>query len=174
MNYHRFSKPDGHPRGGDTTYAEEEDGWTIRQITLRAGRVVAASNILCPPWGLVLPDQRTVYEAFGDAVTPITAQEFEAVWGEHLRQHDGHWQATKRAYPVGAPVVGPILCSYPQGVMVALGGDVIGIADLAACRASARWEWMYPGHRVTTNVSGHDEVNQWVVLTAPRVHGDRL
>jgi hypothetical protein len=170
MKYYRYEELDDHPLGGGTTYIETEDGCAIRQITVHLSRYFA-SNINYPHWGLRLADQCIDYDAV-DEVTSIGRQEFEDVWQAHLEQHRDRWNAVKQAYSIGTPVVGSILIFYPQGVIVDLGNTVLGVANAAACRASAQPEWMYPRHKVTAVVAGYDETNQWVVLAAPRVHAE--
>ncbi len=132
-----------------------------------------ASNINYPHWGLCLADQCIEYDAF-EEVTPIGRHQFEEVWHVHLEQHRDHCDAVKQGYSIGTPVVGAILIFYPQGVIIDLGDNVLGVADHRACRASARPEWMYPRHKVTAVVAGYDETNQWLVLAAPRVHVERV
>jgi len=63
---------------------------------------------------------------------------------------------------------------YPQGVIVKFGNGTLGLADHAACRASAASEWMYPGYKITATVHGYDEVNHWLVLDHPQVFGERV
>jgi hypothetical protein len=71
-------------------------------------------------------------------------------------------------------VQGFIQIFYPQGVIINLGDDTLGVADYAVCKSSAQPEWMYPGYKVTAVVAGYDEVNHWLLLNDPRVHGERL
>src|SRR5258708_27974088 len=46
----------------------------------------------------------------------------------------------------------------------------VGVADYGVCQASTEPQLMYPGNRLTGNVKGYDEENQWIVLESPRVH----
>lgn len=172
MKYYRYQEPEDHPIGGGTTYVETEDGCAIRQITVHLGRYFA-SNINYPHWGLWLAEGCIDYDAIEEA-TSIGRQAFEDVWQGHLQQHRHRWNTVKQVYSIGTPAIGGILIFYPQGVIVDLGDNVLGVADRRACLASAQPEWMYPGHKVTAVVAGYDETNQWIVLATPGVHAEQV
>lgn len=170
MNYYKYDEIEDHPLGGGITYIESEDGWALRQITVRGDRYFA-SNMNNPPWGLVLADARLDYESLGHVVTAISASEFEAIWQAHLRQHHDEWEARKKAYPIGTTVAGTICIFFPQGVIVDLANNALAVADYRSCLASAPRTWIPGvGYGLTAVVGGYDETNQWLILDAPRVH----
>jgi hypothetical protein len=145
----------------------------MRQITVN-GEQYIASNLPYPPWGLCLAEGQIDYDVLEDAVTEISQREFEAIWQEHLAKHQSAWLTSKQSYPIGRAVQGWIEIFFPQGVIVNLGDGTLGVADYSVCQSSAAPEWMYPGYKVTATVSGYDELNHWVVLEHPQVHGQQL
>jgi hypothetical protein len=171
MKYYKYVEPDNYPYGG-TTYLETEEGWAIRQITVSDDQYYA-SNGNYSEFGLILSEGYVDYDSI-DEVAAISQQEFEYVWQAHLRQHNEEWELAKQRYSVGTPVRGTIRIFYPQGVIVELGENVLGVADYAACRSTARPEWMSSNHILTAVVAGYDETNQWIVLTNPQVHAERV
>ncbi len=167
MRYFRYADEES-PIDAGTTYIETDDGCAIRQITVSGDNAIA-SNRPFPPWGLCLAEGQVNYDDIEDVLTVIDQDAFEAVWQTHLVKHQAQWQTSKQHYPIGTPIQGWIEIFFPQGVIVNLGDGSFGVADYAATRASARPEWMYPGHIVMATVSGYDEINLWLVLTQPQV-----
>ena len=171
MKYFRYVD-EWSPIGAGMTYVEVADGGTIRQITI-AGEDRISSNICHSRWGIGLAEGRVDYESISE-VMPITQSEFESIWQAHLKKHEPEWIAAKNAYPVGIPVKGYIQIFYPQGVIVNLGRNVLGVADYKACKSSTSPEFLYTRHIVTAVVSGYDETNHWIVLDSPQVHNQSV
>jgi hypothetical protein len=168
MKYYKY---DNEETGidGAVTYIETEDGVHIRQITSN-GIEVIASNVMQPNGQMDLAEGSIDYEEILDEVTAISKDEFDHVWNAWLSTRETQWQQTKQAHPVGQAVEGLIVLFYPQGVIVNLGNQVLGVADYTACRSSTEPKNMYPRHKVTAVVENYDEVNQWVVLGSPQVY----
>src|SRR5215204_3650468 len=134
MRYFKYEDEYSEIAGG-SIYVEVEDGRTLRQLTLN-GDFYLASNIQDSRGLLVLGEGRVDYdELIPDLVSEISEQEFEARWESVLAQHDPIWQQSKGRYPPGAPVQGPILLLYPQGVLIELDRETIGIMDDVVSRA---------------------------------------
>ncbi|MBI5929478.1 MAG: hypothetical protein HY862_09225 [Chloroflexi bacterium] len=171
-----FKYPNEYSRIGGVTYNEVHDGVHLRQVTFN-GSEYLASNVKQPPWDLVLPEKDTDYdEVMLDVpeITEITKQEFDDIWNAHLATRQEIWNQVKQIYPIDIEVQGKILIFFPQGVMVDLGDDAVGIADYKACRASNESEFMYPRHKITAVVKDYDETNQWIILDSPQVHAERI
>jgi hypothetical protein len=172
MRYYKYLDEDG-PIGDGYTFVETDDGWAIRQITVHNDNFLA-SNVRYSPWGLCLADQKVDYDELIDydemSPIPITKNEFDEVWNLHLTQRRAIWNKVKKAYKIGSKVEGAILIFFPQGVIVDLGEDSLGVADYVECKASTKPESMYPKHKLTATVGGYDEVNQWIILESPQVH----
>ncbi len=171
-----FKYPDEYSPIGGVTYNETLNGSHIRQITFN-GSEYAASNVKQPPWSLILPEKNTDYDELMldvPEITEITKQEFDDIWNAHLATRQEIWNQVKQTYPIGMAVQGVILLFFPQGVIVDLGGDAIGVADYKACRASTKPEFMYTRHKITAGVKDYDEVNQWVILDSPHVYAERI
>jgi hypothetical protein len=171
MRYYKYDD-EYSPIDGGVTYIEVDNGRTWRQITVNGG-LYLASNLAYPHWGMTLAEGQVDYDLI-DEVTEISQTEFESVWDTYLVRHQARWSASKQAYPIGTAVQSYIQIFYPQGVIVNLGDDTLGVADYAICRASAQSKWLYPGHKVTAIVVGYDEVNHWLLLGKPQVHSERL
>jgi hypothetical protein len=131
-----------------------------------------ASNMKNPPWSLILPEKRVDYD-FIPEVTRISKEEFDNVWSMNLSSRSRAWLETKAKYVLRARVSGYIEIFFPQGVIVDLGNDALGVADWQAWQASTKPEFMSTGYKVTAVVSGYDEENQWVVLDSPQVGNER-
>jgi hypothetical protein len=174
MKYYKYHDENSIIEPG-TTYVETDEGVTIREVTFN-GTEYLASNVNYPHWGMLLAEGQVDYEPFVETgeVTPITEQEFTEIWKAHLALRQEEWEAAKHTYPVGATAHGFIQIFYPQGVIVNLGGNALGIADYKACQASTRPEFMYTRHRISAVVNGYDETNQWIILGDPQVHQEEV
>jgi hypothetical protein len=170
MKYYKYQDNYG-PLGEAITYVEVENGVTLRQITL-SDQDCHGSNVKSLPWGLILADQQVDYDSI-EEVTPISKDKFDGVWKHHLANREPAWVEAKNRLPVGTSVSGYIEIFYPQGVIIDLGADALGVADYEASRESTDQEFMYPGHKITAIVTGYDEENQWIVLGSPRVHDEQ-
>jgi hypothetical protein len=170
MIYYKFQDEFSEIDGG-VTYVETQESVAYRQITVN-GEKYLMSNLNYPQWGMMLPEGEI--DPHIDEVDEITKQEFDAVWNSHLMDHQDQWHQTKQRYPRGTEVTGYIQTFYPQGVIVNLGENDLGIADYVECRNSAKPEWMYPGYRVTAIVADYDEQNHWLVLERPKVYNHVL
>ncbi len=159
--------------GGGITYVEAEDGWTIRQVTLN-GEQYLASNINDPTWGLSLADGQIDYDNLDDQVTEITSDEFEDIWRSILARHETTWRHSQTRYPIGSSVQGVLVIFYPQGVIIKLDPETLGVADHEQCRASTAWGNMYPKHKVTATVKGYNEEQHWIVLDNPHVYSEQI
>lgn len=100
----------------------------------------------------------------------ISQAEFEFLWHEQLQLGIEYWHRTQSLFPVGTRVEGYIEGFFPQGTLInLLEPQAVGITDTSALRPETPAEWMYPRYRVIAEVSGYDEVNQWVLLTRAEV-----
>lgn len=169
MKYYKY-QDDESPIGSSVRYIETENNLVLREINFN-GADYFASNINYPRWGLCLADQPM---DFTDEVTPISKEEFDYIWNAHLATRQAEWISVKSRFPVTANISGFIQIFYPQGVIVNLDENALGVADYAACKASTRPENMYTRHKVTAVVKGYDEENQWVVLESPQVHPESV
>src|SRR5262245_20298032 len=125
MDYYKYQDIET-PLGKALRYVEADQGCAIREVSLTdKGRL--ASNFKHPIWSLMLAEGQVDYDSI-EEVEPITKDEFDHVWTEHLISREAQWAASKRNSPVGNPVTGYIERFYPQGVIVDLGGDVLGVA----------------------------------------------
>ena len=170
MKYYKYADEYSEIAPG-MVYLETNDGCAIRQITFN-GKEYLSSNRKYPNGSMGLAEGQTDFDII-EEIIPISKQEFDEIWNTHLAIHQNEWNATKEAYSIGKEVKGVIEIFFPQGVIVDLGGDALGVADYAESRASTTWENMYPWHHITAIVEGYDEVNQWVILGSPQVHKER-
>jgi len=175
MNYYKYPDEESGIVNSQTYVETDENGCYLRQITCN-DREYLASNVLNPPWGMVLGEGCVDFEPLVRSVdvASITKEEFRATWDTYLALRQSIWETAKHAYHIGTIAHGFIEVFYPQGVIVNLGDNALGIADYRACRASTQPEFMYPKHKITAVVSGYDDANQWITLTSPQVHSETI
>lgn len=102
----------------------------------------------------------------------ISQAEFEELWHDQLQLGMEDWHRTQSLFPVGTRVEGCIEAFFPQGTLInLLEPRAVGITDTSALKSVTPAELMYPRSRVIAEVSGYDEVNQWVLLTRAEVMG---
>jgi len=170
MIYYKY-QDEYSPIDGGITYVETEDGVAYRQITINGDKFFM-SNINYPELGLILAEGKINPNI--DEVEEITKKEFDEIWNIHLNIYQVQWNDIKQRNIIGSKVTGYIQLFYPQGVMVNLGNNCLGVANYAECNASAKPEWMYPGYKITAIITGYDELNQWLVLESPKIHNEVL
>jgi hypothetical protein len=138
MIYYKY-QDEYSPIGAGMTYVETDERLAYRQITVN-GEKYLMSNIDYPEWGPMLAEGE--FDPRIEELEEITKQEFDAVWTSHLVNDQIHWSYTKRSYPVGMEVTGYIRIFYPQGVIVNLEENRLGVANYSECKATAKREWM--------------------------------
>lgn len=139
MRYYKY--PDDFVFEDGTTYLEEDDGCTFRQITVSGQRCIA-SNINYSQLGFVLPDQSVNYNDIEEVIS-ITKAEFDAVWIAHLTVSNHQWELVKKLHPVGSNACGAILILYPQGVILGL-NRALRPLSVAMCFARAAIHCVVP------------------------------
>lgn len=170
MKYYKYH--DAHtPIDGGITYIEVIDGYAYRQITVNDDKYIM-SNIKVQELDWLAEGEIKLDST--DEIIGISKEEFESIWNSHLNYHQSQWEHTKQRYKIEKSVTGYIQVFYPQGVIITLDEESLGVADYKECRATAKLEWMSPGYRVTALIDGYDEVNHWLILKEPRVYGDRI
>jgi hypothetical protein len=171
MNYYKY-QDEFSPIDGGVTYIETDQGVAYRQITVNGEKYVM-SNVNYSEWGMMLAEGQIDYTVI-EEVQELSKEEFETIWNTHLKDQQVQWSKTKERYALGSVVTGYIQIFYPQGIIVNLGENSLGIANYEECKVSAKQEWMYPGYRVTAVVADYDELNYWLVLERPRVYNEIL
>ncbi|MCT1400586.1 hypothetical protein M4D81_16270 [Paenibacillus sp. p3-SID867] len=105
----------------------------------------------------------------------ISQAAFEELWQKQLLACMEDWQRIQRLFPIGARVEGWIEVFFPQGTLInLLEPRAVGLTDTSALEAGTPAEWMYPRFRVLAEVSGYDELNQWVLLANAELLGSQL
>lgn len=155
--------------GMGTWYFEiDNDGIAYRQMVYHDDGICIASNRKHELYHFMLAEHPL------DAQEPyykeISQAEFEELWHEQLQLGMNDWHRTQSLFPVGTRVEGYIEAFFPQGTLISLmQPKAVGITNTAILKSETPAEWMYPRHRVIAEVSGYDEVNQWVLLTRAEV-----
>lgn len=151
---------------GGITYIETDNGCEVRRVTVIKDRYYS-SNV-----DLHLGEGYVDYDSPENAdVVPITKQEFDQIWDQHLEAYRDQWNQAKKNYPVGSSVVGYIERFFPQGVIIYFDDHTLGVADHEQCRASTKPEFIMSTQiKITGVVIGYDEVNQWIMVGSPQVH----
>ena len=168
MRYYKY-KDEYSPVGGGITYIEIIGNYAYRQITVNGDKYIM-SNIKVQEWDW-LAEGEFKYDQ-DDEVEKISKDEFENIWSIHLTYNKTQWENTKQKYKIGSSISGHIQVFYPQGVIITLDENSLGVANYDECRATAKSEWMFPGFRVTAIVGEYDEINHWLILEEPKVYGD--
>jgi len=157
-----------------TWYFEIDDyGVAYRQMVYHDDGISITSNRKDEHYHFMLAEhpldaQEAYYEEISQA-------EFEELWHEQLQLSLENWHRTQSRFPVGTRVAGYIEAFFPQGTLVNLQEhQAVGITDTSALKSETPAEWMYPRFHVIAEVSGYDEVNQWVILTCAKVMANQV
>lgn len=174
MKYYKYPNPYITDDEIATDYIEVDDEhYSVRQLSIFKSGATESSNV-----DLMLGDQPFDYEKDKDdydyPITPITADEFNAVWQKHLQQHAARWIETKKLFPINKPVTGCMKTFFPQGIIVQLDQNALGVTDYWQARATATSQFsMVIGYQITGAVTGYDETNQWIKLGSPQIDVDK-
>ena len=148
------------------TYIETLDGSVLRQITVNTNECIA-SNLYHPKWGLVLAEGYVDYDSIAE-VELITENDFEEIWSRALKENQRAWEETKSSYPVGSYLIGKIAIFYPQGIIIRIGDNALGVTNYKECKSAIGPEKMYPNHKIEAIVSGYNEKFNWLELSNPK------
>ncbi len=156
-----------------TWYFEiDNDGVAYRQMVYHDDGICITSNRNHDPNHFMLAEHPL--DAQESYYKEISQAEFEELWQEQLQLGMEGWYRTQSLFPVGTRVEGYIEAFFPQGTLInLLEPQAVGLTDTSALKSETPAEWMYPRYRVIAEVSGYDEVNQWVLLTRAKVMGSR-
>lgn len=154
---------------GGTTYIEIDNGYAIKQIVVTPDKYIASNR---------KDEEHNFYLAEGqveiDEITEyggseISEKQFFSIWNEYRNGLVDKWNNTKEKFPVGSEIEGEIEVFYPQGVIVNISQNVIGIADYNKCKDSTQPENLYPRHKIIGKVIGYEEENMWLIIDNPTV-----
>lgn len=157
-----------------TWYFEiDNNGIAYRQMVYHDDSICITSNRKHEHYHFMLADHPI--DAEESYYKEISQAEFEELWHEQLELGMENWHRTQSLFPIGTRVEGYIEAFYPQGTLVKLQEfQAVGITDTSILKSKTPAEWMYPRFRVIAEVSGYDEVNQWVILTRAEVMGSQV
>ncbi|OME92358.1 hypothetical protein BK123_15465 [Paenibacillus lautus] len=160
--------------GMGTWYFEiDNNGTAYRQIVVNENGSCITSNRKHDSYHFMLAEHPLDPEE--PYYTEISQAEFEELWMEQLEADMEVWHRTQRLFPVGAKVEGFIEAFFPQGTLInLLEPGAVGLTDTSALKSRAPAEWMYPRYWVIAEVSGYDEVNQWVLLADAEIPGSQF
>lgn len=161
--YHYFKYNDDEING--VVYLEiDHENYAVKQILVTHDKIVA-SNRKDGEYHFYLAEGPIDCSEISDyGGSQINDEEFYSVWNQYLKTLVLDWNITKKLFPIGKRIEGLIEVLYPQGILVAILPDVIGVADYNECRENSRAENMYPQKRIEGRVNGYDEVNLWLIL----------
>ena len=154
---------------GGTTYIEIDDGYATKQIAITPNKYIASNrkdkeHHFYLAEGLV--DINEIIEYGG---SEISEKYFYGVWNAYKNTLINIWNETKERFPLGDEIEGVIEVFYPQGIVITISQDVIGITDYNKSSDSTNPKKLYPGHKVIGEVVSYDEENMWLVIDNPRV-----
>ncbi|MBU5346044.1 hypothetical protein KQI80_09365 [Paenibacillus lautus] len=169
----RYLKDIQEPGMGTWYFEIDNNGTAYRQIVLYEDGSCITSNRKHESSHFMLAEHPLDPEE--PYYTEISQAAFEELWLEQLQAGMEDWHQTQRLFPVGAKVEGCIEAFFPQGTLInLLEPRAVGLTDTSALESGAPAEWMYPRYRVIAEVSGYDEVNQWVLLANAELLGSQL
>lgn len=154
---------------GGTTYIEICDDLPSKQIAVTSKKYIA-SNRKDDEYHFYLAegkiDENEIIEYGG---TEISEGQFYSIWNNYRNEQIDTWNQTKEKYPIGSEIKGFIEVLYPQGIIVNISQNVIGVADYIKCRDRTKPEILYPQHKIIGKVASYDETNMWLVIDDPIV-----
>ena len=143
------------------TYIEAEHNDVLRQISKFDNKIIS-SNMKDEKFHFCLCDQEI--DLSNEAYIPITQEAFDLIWLENINKNKLKWKNIKDKYKIGEMINGSIEVFYPQGVIISINDDTIGITDYNECKESHFEGVLSSGRMVRSTVTGYDETNLWVVL----------
>ena len=172
MKYYKYPNPNITNDEIATEYIEVRDDLIMRQLSVFENYYIS-SNV-----DLSLADQPFEYENIKDdydeEIVSIAADEFNAVWQKYLGHHEARWIESKTLFPINTPVIGCIKIFFPQGIIVQLGQQTLGVTDYIQARATASPGFiMQTRYQIAGIVTGYDEANQWIELSSPQIYADK-
>jgi hypothetical protein len=172
MQYYKYPNPYITDDETAIEYIEIDNrGTFMRQLSVFEHYSIS-SNV-----DLHLADQPLEYEDIKDEeneIVLIRADEFNTVWRKHLEQHEARWNEAKKLFPINKPVICCMKVFFPQGIIVRLGEQVLGVTDYWQAKATAGAGFhMQTRRQMAGIVTGYDEVNQWIELGSPQIYTDK-
>ena len=171
MKYYKYPNPYITDDEIATEYIEVRDNVIMRQLSVFEHYCIS-SNV-----DLFLADQPFEYDDIKDwdeEIVTIATDEFNAVWQKHLQHHEAKWIESKKSFPINKPVIGCIKIFFPQGIIVQLGQQTLGVTDYIQARATASPGFiMQTRYQIAGIVTGYDEANQWIELSSPQIYADK-
>lgn len=162
-----FSWEDDYIRG--STYIEIEDDYAIKQNAVTQKKYIASNRKDEEHHYYLAEGLIDVNDIVDEGGNEISEKQFYKIWNKHCEVLIHEWNKTKEKYSIGIEVEGESEVFYPQGVIVRISENVIGIADYIKCKENSQPENLYPHHKITGKVNGYDEINMWLILENPKV-----
>lgn len=152
-----------------TTYIEIEDGYATKQIAVTQNKYIASNRKDEDHHFYLAEGLLDVNEIIDDGGTEISEEQFYGIWNKCRDGLINKWNLIKVKFPIGLEVEGKIEVFYPQGVIVNIFENVIGVSDYTKCKDSTIPENLYPHRKITGKVNGYDEENMWLIIDNPKV-----
>lgn len=152
-----------------TTYIEIDGGYATKQIVVTSNKFIASNRKDKEHNFYLAEGQVDIDEIVEFGGSEITEEQFYKVWNTYKNDLSDKWKETKENFPIGEKIEGIIEVFYPQGVILNISQDVIGIADYKKCSDSTHPVNLYPGYKIIGIVIGYDEENMWLVIDNPKV-----
>jgi hypothetical protein len=165
--YYKWDDDDEDLRG--TTYIEIDDGVASKQIAVTPNKYISSNRKDEEHHFYLSEGKIDINDIIEYGGSEISGKQFYSVWNKYREGLIDNWNRTKEKFPVGSEIDGIIEVFYPQGVIINISQDIIGIADYNNCRHSTQPENLYPRHKITGKVVGYDEENMWLIIDNPKV-----
>ncbi len=149
------------------TYIEVKDGYAARQIMKNDKRYIASNREDSQMEFFLAEGEIKVSEIEG--VDIIDKLEFENIWNEHLKRLYPKWVKIKETFIPDMTVEGKIKVIYPQGIILEVSNNVIGVVNYDECIKNSEWKSIYPSNKVKARIKGYDEENMWLILEDAKI-----
>src|SRR5699024_9501655 len=152
-----------------TMYIEVDNGYATKQIAVTSNKYIASNrkdetHHFYLTEGII--DVNNMIEFGG---SEINEKQFYCIWNKYRDGLIDNWNLTKERFPIGSEIEGIVEAFYPQGIIVNISQNVIGIADYFKSKDSTKPENLYPQHKIIGKVVEYDEENMWLVIDNTRV-----
>lgn len=153
-----------------TTYIEiDDDNIASKQIAVTSNKYIASNRKDEEHHFYLAEEKIDVNDIIDFGGSEISESQFYNIWNKYREGLSDNWHQTKENFPIGSEIEGIIEVFYPQGVIISISQDIIGIADYNKCRNSTQPDNLYPRHKIIGKVDGYDEENMWLIIDNPKV-----
>ncbi|MCA1032880.1 hypothetical protein LCL95_17865 [Bacillus timonensis] len=152
-----------------TTYIEIDNDVASKQIAVTSNKYIASNRKDEEHHFYLAEEKIDENEIIDFGGSEISENQFYNIWNKFRDELCDNWHQSKEKFPIGSEIEGIIEVFYPEGVIIGISPDIIGITDYNKCRISSKRDNLYPRHKIIGKVVGYDEDNMWLIIDNPKV-----